>query len=93
MHGTMSALGHKRTLRRQFLLRCVPDDHVSMIYRQPAPARFSEERVVTHLSRMAFAVGRAPAAMPADWWSSRSVRQQAEPPLRRKAVSGVSTTV
>src|SRR5262249_55883409 len=53
----------------------------------------SVRSAVTHLRRMAFAVGTAPVAMPTDWWFNRSVRQQAEPPLRRKAVSGVSITV
>jgi hypothetical protein len=34
----------------------------------------------------------AVCAIARERWSSRSVRQQAEPPLRKKAASGVVTT-
>jgi len=46
--------------------------------------------LVSHLPAFA---ARALAVAAAEWWSRRSVRQQAEPPLRWKAVRGVSTTV
>ena len=50
-------------------------------------------RLDDHRPRATFTLTSGTACTAAERWSSRSVRQQAEPPLRRNAANGVFTTL
>ena len=57
------------------------------------PPRLKSSLGFQRAGTISCADGVAAAPIASERWSSRKVRQQAEPPLRKKACSGVCTTV